>query len=108
MKTHVDHVNMYTLIAKRVHPSILDQINANHDEIPCCDLCLYGLMYNAMEYMWNGVNLLVFDESDGEYHEFHGTTYIPNNVWMIQFEFDETTHKWVAMPSNAMRKAKGG
>jgi hypothetical protein len=74
--------------------------------IPCgeftipfvCELCWIGMVGSGDEYIWDGVNLLVFDKSDGEYHQRRGILYRPPHNVKIQFEYDKSSGKWQAMP----------
>lgn len=60
----------------------------------CCELCMIGIYAQLHEYIWDGVNLVVFDENDGEYHEPDGNEYIPSTHGQIKFMYDERTMKW--------------
>ena len=97
--TMLEHVpiqlNMHTLI-QNMHETVLNTLN--EDEMHCCELCGIAMCANGNDYIWDGVNLLVFDKKDGEYHERMGNRYKPTSTCRIVFEKDETINKWVVMP----------
>jgi hypothetical protein len=63
-----------------------------------CELCWYGLIGSGGEYVWNGLELMVWDTSEQEYIEPSGHVYKPYSVMAIQFERCGYRHEWVAMP----------
>jgi len=62
-----------------------------------CELCMHGLMGNGLEYIWNGENLLVFDENDEEYHEPPSNVYNPITNHQVQFKFIQNDGRWLAI-----------
>lgn len=85
-------------IYNTVKQSILDKNHVDPCDYMVCELCWYGLMYNGVEYMWNGQDLMVFDEKEGEYVEPHKSVWKPSNPVAIQFEWCEISKMWVTMP----------
>lgn len=63
-----------------------------------CQLCWYGIVQNYQDYIWDGVNLLVFNQTRQEFVVPSGDEYFPVGTSRIKFKLDETTKKWVAMP----------
>jgi len=63
-----------------------------------CELCWTGLCQSGEEYIWDGVNLLVYDQTSQEYHERKGIYYKPTGTSRIVFIKDEITKNWVTYP----------
>lgn len=94
--------NAHEMASKMVEPVCKwvenDQYMQKSGEPIYCELCLTGLMGNGGKYMWNGEELMVFDENDEEYHEPTKNTYVPHKNSQIWFVFNNNTHRWDVMP----------
>jgi hypothetical protein len=62
-----------------------------------CELCVIGLMGSGWRYMWNGTDLMVYDEKEEEFIERRGDRYRPAYPTQIQFEKDKESGKWIAV-----------
>lgn len=90
--------NMVNWVVNQLNPIEADQISQMPDEMAICELCWYGMVYSGKEYMWDGVRLLVYSEKEEEYIEPTRKVFRPSNPVAIQFEKDEVSKKWQAMP----------
>lgn len=86
------------LIQNNVAESILDNIAQDICECVICELCWYGTINSGWDYIWNGIELMVYDRSEDEWFEYHGSRYKPSKGSMIVFEWCEASKKWLAMP----------
>lgn len=79
-----------------IPPNVLKHMHNDvkqHDGV-CCELCMIGMYAQLDEYIWDGVNLVVFNKSDGEYHEPDGNEWIPSTNGQIKFMYNERGAKW--------------
>lgn len=65
-----------------------------HGEPVCCELCMIGIYAQLDEYIWNGVELIVFNQKEEEYIKPVGNVWIPSKNGQIKFMYDERTLKW--------------
>lgn len=98
--TGVNPPNPHAIASKMVEPVCKwnehDEYMTKQCEPIYCELCLIGLMGNGLEYVWNGVELLVFNGNDGEYHEPTTKTYNPIANNQISFKYIKRRGKWMA------------
>lgn len=90
--------NMINWVVNQLNPDEADQISQMPDEMAICELDWYGMVYSGEEYVWDGVNLLVYNESEEEYVEPTKSVWKPSSPVYIQFEKDEVSKKWQVMP----------
>jgi len=95
LEHHCIHDNMYDLVYM-MDTMVLNKLET--DGLHICELCWIAMCANGNDYIWDGVNLLVFNQNDGEYHERRGNQYKPTSTSRIVFERCATSNKWVAMP----------
>lgn len=86
------------LILNSVKEDVLDKSKQDPCDWECCELCWYGVIHSGWDYVWNGVDLMVYDEKEGEWFEFSGTVYKPARTGAIQFEYSKASQTWMAMP----------
>lgn len=87
------HAQIVDIMQKYVNEELLVQSGVDPCDWECCELCWYGMIYNWHEYVWDGVNLMVFNRKEGEFIEYHGNVWKPIAPGNIQFEKDENG-KW--------------
>lgn len=84
---------MVRMIMNCINEDVLQQSGVDPCDWDCCELCWIAMINNGMEYIWDGVNLLVYDESEQEFVETHKRRWKPTKRIGITFEQCESG-KW--------------
>jgi hypothetical protein len=81
----------------QIPPKVMELMHddVKHGESMCCELCMIGIYAQLDEYIWNGVDLIVYDEKEGEYTKPVGNVWKPSKPGSIQFVYDERRMKWM-------------
>ncbi len=89
---------MIALVQCTVNEDVLYQNQPDPCEWDCCELCWYGVVNSGTGYMWDGVNLVVWNRKEDEFTEPSGNVWKPDYPVGIQFEKDERSKTWQVMP----------
>lgn len=84
---------LIVLVMNTIDQDVLYENQPDPCEWDCCELCWYATVNNGMGFMWNGVNLMVWDREEEEFIEPDVKVWRPASPVWIQFEKDENG-KW--------------
>jgi hypothetical protein len=55
---------------------------------------MIGIYAQLDEYVWDGVNLMIYDGKEGKYIKPSGIEWIPSTNGQIKFMYNERGAKW--------------
>lgn len=100
-----DAWNVINFINNEMEPIVQWETNVEYTTIIAnrpipyvCELDWIAMCGNSDEYIWDGVNLLVFNYNDHEYHEWKQIIFIPSKVSKIYFKYNKRSKRWMTMP----------